>query len=67
METKLKLVYVDNDHSREWLMQKAWAEGILAKPNVLFPSGRYSHDCARDVLDEALLELVEDLAIQVSQ
>ena len=65
METNIKLVNIDNEHSRHWLMQKAWAEDMLAKPAVTFPNGRSSHECAHDVYDEAMLELVEDLAIQV--
>ena len=65
METNIKLVYVDNEHSRQWLQQKAWAEDVLSKPDVVYPSGKHSHECAHDVYDEAMLELVEDLAIQV--
>lgn len=66
MNTRDKLVYVDNEHSQHWLMQKAWAEDILSKPDVTFPNGRSSHECAHDVYDEAMLELIDDLAVQVS-
>lgn len=62
---QMKMVHIDNEHSRFWLGQKQWAEDILSKPNVTYPSGRYSHDCANEVLEEAELELIEDLALQV--
>ncbi len=65
METNIKLVYVDNEHSQFWLQQKAWAEEVLSKPDVVYPSGKHSHYCAHNVYDNAMLELIEDLAIQV--
>ena len=66
MNTPVKLVYVDNEHSQFWLQQKEWAEHILSKPDTVYPSGKHSHDCAHSVYDRAMLELIEDLAIQVT-
>lgn len=66
METNIKFVHIDNEHSRYWLMQKAWAEEILAQPDVVFLNGRHSHDCAHEVHAEAMDELIDDLAVQVT-
>lgn len=66
MNTTIKLTHVDNEHSQHWLQQKAWAEGILAQPSVTFPNGKQSHNVAHFVLEEAEIELIEDLAIQVT-
>lgn len=65
MNSKVKLVHVNNEHSQFWLTQKEWAEGILARDNVVYQNGRNSHDCAHEVLEEAELELIDDLALQV--
>lgn len=63
--SKMKMVYIDNEHSQFWLQQKAWAEGILARPDVVFPNGVHSHDAGHKVLEKAELELIDDLALQV--
>ena len=62
----MKLVYVDNDHSRYWLACKANAERHLDEPNWVCPNGRDSHDVFGELLEKAELELIDDLAIQVT-
>lgn len=66
MKANFKVVHIDNEHSRHWLMQKAWANETLARPDVTFINGRSSHTCAHEVWEEAELELIEDLAVQVN-
>jgi len=61
----LKAVYIDNEHSRFWLGQMAWAKKILSAPDAIFLNGKSSHACANEVLEEAELELLSDYAIQV--
>lgn len=66
MNTNLKTVILDNDHSRFWLGQKKWAEQKLAEPEFIYQNGRSSYECANEVLDQAEDELVFDYALQVN-
>jgi hypothetical protein len=61
-----KLVY-DNKNERSVFLQGQvkWADGILANENVLYPSGKWSHDCAYDVKNDALDELIDHICLVV--
>ena len=62
----LKQAYIDNEHSRYWLGQAEWAQGILSSECVIFQNGRPSHEVALEVLELAEDELLDDYAIHVT-
>lgn len=66
MDTNLKTVILDNDHSLFWFGQKKWAEQKLAEPEVIYQNGRSSYECANEVLDRAEDELIFDYALRVT-
>lgn len=53
--------YADTEESRFLQGQKKWAASQLDKENVLFPSGKWSHDCAYEVLDEVEDKLIDHM------
>lgn len=61
-----KLVYLQNDESKFLLGQIDWADNVLAAPNVKYQNGRMSHDCANEVRLNAMDDLLEHAALQVT-
>lgn len=47
------------DRSADAATQAEWADEILTRPNVIYPNGRSSHECANEVLDKAEDTLIE--------
>jgi hypothetical protein len=55
------------EESADAATQAEWADGVLAKPAVMYPNGRNSHEAAGDVLDKAEDALIDYLLLVVSQ
>lgn len=51
--------YEDNEESKFLQGQVKWAQDKLAEENILYPSGKWSHECAFEVLNDAEDRLLE--------
>lgn len=43
--------------------QAEWADGVLSRPNVKYPNGRFSHEAAAEILERAEDTLIDYLLI----
>ena len=62
----MKYFYDDSERSTFLQNQVRWADGILADENVIYPSGKWSHECALEVRDSALDELLNHVCTQLA-
>jgi len=61
--------YALNDNNRvEFLREQIeWANGVLARPNVKYANGKWSHEAAGAVLDASESELLDHVELHVTR